>query len=271
MSNNQSTELIDQFRNHLIARRRSPNTIRIRMVYLRQLTDRHDIAEVAGGDLETLLTSHPEWKPETVNACISSWSTFFKWAIRTGRLTNDPTEGLELMYVPREVKTLADDERIRAALATASPRDRAILLLGREEGLRRFEIASLHRNNRDGDWLNFYGKGGKLRRVHIEPATAAALDALPGDGYYFPGKGRAHISPDTVYLVVRRNIGTATHSLRRSAITAVHRGSGGDIRMAQEFAGHASPNTTAIYIDVSDDDKIRAGGYASLGPTQKEA
>jgi integrase/recombinase XerC len=255
--------MLSAFQDHLIARRRSANTIRLRMVYLRLLA-RHDLATITTQDLEGLLISHPEWKPETINACIASWSVFFKWAIRNGRLTNNPTEDLERAYVIKRVKQLADDERIRVALETASPRDRAILLLGREGGLRRAEIAALHRDNRAGDWLNFHGKGGRLRRVHIEPTTAAALDAIEGDGYYFPGDGRAHISPDTVYRIVRRNIGTATHSLRRSAITAVYRGSGGDIRMAQEFADHASPNTTAIYIDISDDDMIRAGGYASL-------
>lgn len=255
--------MLSAFHDHLVARRRSTNTIRLRMVYLR-LLDHHDIAKLTTHDLEGILISHPEWKPETINACISSWSVFFKWACRNRHLTSDPTEDLERAYVIKRVKQLADDERIHAALETASPRDRAILLLGREGGLRRAEIAALHRNNRDGAWLNFYGKGGRLRRIHLESATAAALDALDGSGYYFPGEGRPHLSPDTVYRIVRRNIGTATHSLRRSAITAVHRGSGGNLRMAQEFAGHASPNTTAIYINVSDDDLTRAGGYASL-------
>ena len=256
--------MLTTFHNHLVARRRSANTIRLRMVYLRLLDSQHDIATVTTDELETTLVSHPEWKPETINACIASWSVFYKWAVRNGHLTNDPTEDLERAYVIKRVKQLADDARIRVALETASPRDRAILLLGREGGLRRFEIASLHRNNRAGDWLNFYGKGGKLRRIHLEPTTAAALDALEGDGYYFPGNGRDHIAPDTVCKAVQRLVGTATHSLRRSAITAVYRGSGGNIRMAQEFADHSSPNTTAIYIDISDDDMIEAGGYASL-------
>lgn len=255
--------MLSAFQNHLIARKRSANTIRLRMVYLRLLAQ-HDLATITTSDLEGILVSHPEWKPETINACIASWSVFYKWATRNGHLTNDPTEDLERAYVIKRVKQLADDARIRVALETASPRDRAILLLGREGGLRRAEIAALHRSNRDGFWLNFYGKGGRLRRVHLEPATAAALDALDGEGYYFPGENRPHLRPETVYRIVRRNIGTATHSLRRSAITAVHRGSGGDIRMAQEFAGHASPNTTAVYIEVSDEDMIRAGGYASL-------
>jgi integrase len=256
--------MLTDFRAHLEARRRSPNTIRIRMVYLRQLTNRHDIAEVDTSNLEAILLSHPEWKPETVNACISSWSSFFKWAVRTGRLTADPTEGLDLMYVPREVKTLADDERIRAALENATPTERAMLILGREGALRRTEIAKLHRDSRRGDWLHISGKGGRMRRVYLTPDMAAALNALDGEGYYFPGRWTGHIAPDTVTNTVRRLVGTPAHSLRRSALTAVYRRSGKDLRLTQEFAGHANPNTTAIYVQVNDDDMIAAGGYASL-------
>lgn len=256
--------MLNDFRTHLESRRRSPNTIRIRMVYLRQLTDRHDISEVDTSDLEAILISHPEWKPETVNACISSWSSFFKWAVRTGRLTTDPTLELDLMYVPREVKTLADDERIRDALEHATPHERAMLILGREGALRRSEIAKLHRSNRSGDWLHISGKGGRVRRVHLTPDMAAALNALDGDGYYFPGRWTGHIAPDTVTNTVRRLVGTPAHSLRRSALTAVYKRSGSNLRLTQEFAGHANPNTTAIYVQVNEDDMIEAGGYASL-------
>lgn len=256
--------MLAAFATHLTARRRSPATIKLRMVYLRHLAEEVSLLEATTTDLEALLVSHPEWKPATVNSAISSWSVFYTWAIRTGLTTNNPTIDLERAYIAKRVRDLADDDLIRAALEKATPRNRAILLLGREAGLRRFEIATLHRRNRVGDWLEIIGKGQRLRRIHLTPNLAAALDAIQGDGYYFPGRIAPHIGTDAVYRAVTHLIGTAPHSLRRSALTAVYRNSGGDIRMAQEFAGHANPNTTAIYIQVNEDDMIRAGRFASL-------
>lgn len=256
--------MLDQFETHLRARRRSPATIRLRLVYLRHLESRCDLARATTADLEAVLVSHPEWKPETVNSAIGSWSVFYKWANRTGLVETIPTADLERAQIIREVKTLADDDRIRAAIRRATARERAMLLLGREGGLRRSEIASLHRADRSGDWLTVTGKGKRTRKIHLTPQLRDALDAIEGDGYYFPGSSDGHESADRVYRTVKRLIGTAPHSLRRSALTAVYRGSGGDIRMAQEFAGHANPNTTAVYIQVNEGDLIRAGGFASL-------
>lgn len=258
------SETLAAFRTHLIARRRSPNTIRVRMVYLRQLADRHRLLVVTTTDLEAFLLSHPEWQPETVNAAIASWSVFYKWAVRNKLVDANPAEDMERAHVVRRVRTLADDSRIRAALEVASPRERAILLLGREGGLRCHEIASLHRSTRRGDWLHIVGKGQRLRRIHLTPNLIDALDAIETDGYYFPGRGTPHKSTSSVAKIVRSLIGTAPHSLRRSAVTAVYRRSGKDLRMAQEFAGHASPATTAIYVQVGEDDLIRAGAFASL-------
>jgi integrase len=232
-----------------------------------RLQDRHDLATVALSNMEALIRSHPEWSPATVNAAIGSWSVFFKWALRNGHVTADPTIDLDRVYVGREVKVLADDGKIRDALTDADAIETAVLLLGREAGLRRNEIATLRLENRKGDWLTVLGKGGRTRRINLPPRLKEALIALEHTsttGFYFPGARDGHLAPEIVARKVIGLIGTSTHSLRRSAVTAVYKGSGGDIRVAQEFAGHASPNTTAIYIQVNEEDLIRAGGYAAL-------
>lgn len=258
--------MLSEFRTHLVSRRRSPNTIRLRMVYLRQLQDRHELADVTTSDLEAILVSHPEWKPETVNAAIASWNVFYKWAVRIRLLEENPAEDLERAHVQRVVKALVDDDRIREALPFASPWEAAMLLLGREGGLRRSEIATLRIEHRSGDWLTVTGKGGKTRRIHLAPGLASALDAIEYGpaGYYFVGDHNGHISPDVVARKVLALVGTSTHSLRRGALTAVYRNSGGDIRVTQEFAGHARVDTTAIYVQVNERDMMLAGGYASL-------
>lgn len=255
--------MLDLFTAHLTAKRRSPNTIRLRLVYLRHLETVCPLTEVTPAILETIIAAHPDWKPETVNAAISTWRVFYKWAIRYGHLTDDPTEDLELVYVPRVVKVLSDDTKVRAAVEHGTLAERVMLRLGRECGLRRTEIATLHTSNRVGEWLRVTGKGGRTRTLHLEPDLAADLNRLATEGYYFPGHHDGHIAPATVYRTIHRLIQTGPHSLRRSAITAVFNGSR-DIRLAQEFAGHADPGMTAIYIDVTTDDRIRAGVLARI-------
>lgn len=255
--------MLEMFATHLTAKRRSPNTIRLRLCYLRTLEQSCPLTEVTPSVLESIIAAHPDWKPETVNAAVSSWRVFFKWAIRYGHLDTDPSEDLELVYVPRVVKVLSDDRKVRAAVKTATLNQRVMLRLGRECGLRRNEIATLHTSDRTGEWLRVTGKSGRTRTLHLEPDLAADLGQLARDGYYFPGHVDGHIAAATVYKTVRRLINTGPHSLRRSAITAVFNGSR-DIRLAQEFAGHADPAMTAVYIDVTADDRVRAGQLARI-------
>lgn len=255
--------MLEKFQTHLSAKRRSPNTIRLRLCYIRMLERACPLAEVTPTVLESIITAHSQWAPETVNAAVSSWRVFYKWATRNGHLDVDPTEDLELVYVPRVVKVLSDDMKVRAAVEGGTLAERVMLRLGRECGLRRAEIASLHTSNRTGGWIRVTGKGGRTRTLHLEPDLAADLEKLAREGFYFPGRDNGHVPPATVYRTVRRLIETGPHSLRRSAITAVFNGSH-DIRLAQEFAGHADPAMTAVYIDVTTDDRVRAGRLARV-------
>lgn len=258
--------MITDFHQHLLARRRSINTIKIRLVYVRQLADRHDLATVTLADMDALLASHPEWKPETMNAAIASWRVFYRWAHRAGKIAADPTEWLERVPVPRTPQALADDNVIRIALGRAAQREQAMLLLGRECGLRRNEIATLRVANREGDWLTVTGKGNRTRRLHIGAVLRAALERLEHpqlSPFYFPGTMDGHVTPKRVGLSVMQLIGTSTHSMRRRAITNLWADTG-DLHLAQVFAGHANPNTTAGYIYVSDNDMLRAGTHTQL-------
>lgn len=259
---------VTAFLEHLSMRRRSPNTVRTRQAFLTRFLDRGwDPRTATLADLEKLVY-RPEWKPETVNAAISSARGFYRWAVRSEIVTRNPAEELELAHVAREVKTLADDEAISAALAEATLADRVMLRLGRECGLRRTEIATLCTTDRTGSWLNVLGKGGRRRRLHLSPELLADLEALEtaqGPGYVFPGNSGGHVAPCTVYEHVLRLVGTSTHSLRRRAGTTVYRASGNDLRLTQEFLGHSSPTITAIYVQIGDDDLVAAGGYAAIG------
>lgn len=75
--------------------------------------------------------------------------------------------------------------------------------------------------------------------------------------------GSRHVTPETVYNKIHKAVGN-THSLRHRAATAVYRGTGNDLRVTQEFLGHASPAMTARYVHVTDRDLELAAIAAQL-------
>ena len=106
-------------------------------------------------------------------------------------------------------------------------------------------------------------KRGKRRRVPLPPVLAAAINAMltargnPTDGPLFvTGRTGVAIYELYVYRLIRRLARRAElpaadklspHSLRHTAITELLDASGGDLRRAQDFAGHADPRTTRRY------------------------
>jgi integrase len=157
-------------------------------------------------------------------------------------------------------------EASAAVLAAAAASDRSpaglAVLLGLYAGLRREEIAGLRwAQIRDG-WLSVVGKCEVSGEIPLHPVLAEELHLrLVGSGccgpFVFPGeRGREHVCPATVWLwsrrVSRRALGfeVPTHVLRHTAIATLNDATH-DLRAAQEFARHLSPETTVLYTRVS--------------------
>jgi integrase/recombinase XerD len=111
--------------------------------------------------------------------------------------------------------------------------------------------------------LDVLTKRGRRRRMPLPPVLAAALDAMlaarghPTDGPLFvTARSGTALYELYVYRLVQRLARRAAiqaadklspHSLRHAAITELLDASGGDLRRAQDFAGHADPRTTRRY------------------------
>lgn len=149
-----------------------------------------------------------------------------------------------------------DEARLLAKTAAGWWPDGGAVLLGLYLGLRREEIAGLRWTNfdRDLEWLTITGKGDRTRTIPVHPSLAHHLVAhVTAYPHVFPGeRGRAHIHPATVWLWVQRvaeHAGvrvTRPHMLRHTCLATMNDATG-DLRTTQEFAGHARPETTAIY------------------------
>ncbi|WP_130865760.1 tyrosine recombinase XerC [Acidipropionibacterium timonense] len=285
---------IDDFCDHLVAIRRSANTVR---AYRRDLeglmvhAHEHGITRLAEVDLAELR----DWlaasrqggaSPATMQRHWASARSFFRWARAEGLVDTDPAAGLRAAKVPRRLpKVLTADQARRVmddAVARAGDdptprgrRDAAILEVLYAGGVRVSELCGLDLDDldRDRDTIRVTGKGDKERTVPLGAPAWAALDrwlARRGE-WVTPASGRAvllgtrggRIDQRVVRRIVHQHLrldddapDLGPHGLRHAMATHLLEG-GADLRSVQEMLGHESLSTTQIYTHVSTE-RLRA-------------
>ena len=200
------------------------------------------------------------------------------------RLPQFPRDAIE------QVLTYADELRTRPVETDAERfrnlRDRAYLLTLSDTGLRVHEACGLRRG--DLDWNEgkaiILGKGDReaivrfsnrslgavkdylSARAGLDGASGRALTSLPLFARHDKGAGKK-VKPITtttgrniVSQRVRECLGKAAvgsitpHSFRHYFVTTVLRGSGGNLKLAQELARHKNIAVTTRYAHLADDE-----------------
>lgn len=259
-------DMITSYRQYVRNETTSGDTVRARDYYINRLVSSGlNPATITETELEQWLRSHG-WAPSSMNSALASLRHFYRWAVRYGWVDTDPTAGLKRAREPRKMGRIASDQSIVHAMMRAPVDTRVMLMLGAECGLRRAEIAKVHRSDIDGEWLYVVGKGGHQRIVHLSPELLELLEHMPKRGYLFPSpvNREGHIRPDAVYRRIHRLAGVNTHSLRHRAGTVVFEGTGNNLRVTMEFLGHATMATTSRYVHTTRDDLRRAAAAARL-------
>lgn len=266
----------------------SPNTTASYKIDLHQLLQHlfncgiHDWHQVTHQHLRGWLLSMTEAGKHrsTIRRRIACGRTFWKFLIREGQVALNP---FELLDTPKERKRLPRylSEEIVVRLLDgivgddlATIRDRALLTLLYDGGLRISELTGLRVQNVLGGMVQVLGKGDRERLIPISPRTQAALAdylrrvrpillaARPSDAVFFRTfknrkSGNGHpLDVRSVRLILRRwcdAVGlpyTNPHSLRHSRATHLL-DRGNDLRVIQELLGHVNLATTQIYLHVS--------------------
>jgi integrase len=180
--------------------------------------------------------------------------SFYRWAIANGLTDHDPTRNLSPAgrTVPRPRP--ASDTDVIAALALApSERERLMLRLGAQLGLRAGEIAQVHRTDlreEPGERLVLVvaGKGDKSRDVPCPDDLAEAIaQQCSRTGWAFPSPRGGHLTSKHVSRLVGRLLPPGAHSLRHRFATRAY-ALECDLLAVQELLGHASANTTRMYV-----------------------
>ena len=201
---------------------------------------------------------------------------YFRWALREGRLSADPTLKLQsarqALRVPKSLSEKQVDELLGAPdLATPlGLRDKAMLELMYASGLRVSELVGLktfHVGLNEGV-LRVMGKGGKERlvpfgavaREHLDAfmreGRAAILAGCQSDDLFVTGRGSG-MSRVMFWMLVKKYAVLAgitaplsPHTLRHAFATHLLN-HGADLRAVQMLLGHADISTTTIYTHVA--------------------
>lgn len=175
--------------------------------------------------------------------------------------------------VPRQAqRTLDRGDVVRLLALRLSPRDRAVLVVLLDTGIRAGELRNLRgRDLRDGSVV-VAGKSGE-RVVPAGVETIALARSLVRDvgEPVFRSRGGGAMCERSLYRVVSRALGRAglggvkvgphmlRHTFGRHWVT-----SGGDVASLQRVLGHASMSTTQVYVSLSAADLGKAHGEYSL-------
>jgi len=232
-----------------------------------------------------------EMAPRSFNRRLAAWSSLYRWASEPGRsavsgVVRNPLPRRSFLAVEK-VERATSEAGVQAMVAEAqvharngsrvAARDVVLLQLAFLSGLRISELVSLRWGDlervEDGALLHVRrGKGGKSRSIKVSAATATLVESLPGgrgedDAWLFPSRKRPgqHLSRQGAGDRWRRwgqavGVKTSPHCFRASHATVALR-RGADLHLIKQTLGHASLNTTQVYLahNPTDSSSLRLG------------
>lgn len=204
--------------------------------------------------------------PATVRLRLSTARGMFRWAVVEGYVKADPTMGVRGPKNTRTVpRGLPEDIVAKVLARVVDARERLLVLLMLEEGLRAIEVANLELGDIDlgGRTMKVEGKGGHGRELPITDTVAAAIEAYMAErgrnsGALLQSYQRSYAS-DSDGLSAKYVARVASNAIRRSGMresghalrhTFAHSliDAGASIRDVQGALGHTSIVTTQVYL-----------------------
>ena len=215
--------------------------------------------------------------PVTRARKLSSIKGFFKYCtIKRNYFPDDPCQGVEMPAQPKRLPrylSLDESEELLDSVQSDFPvRDYCILMLFLNCGMRLSELVGIDLNDFKSATLRVIGKGNKERRLYLNTACVAAVEAYLAErmtmqnikdsdknAMFLSRKTGRRLSPRRVQQIVERNLaaagldgkGYSPHKLRHTAATLMHQYGHVDMLVLKEVLGHAHVSTTEIYTHLS--------------------
>lgn len=215
-------------------------------------------------------------KASSASRLLSSLKRFYRYHLRSGRLTVDPTLNIDSPKMPRPLpKSLTEDdvESLLAAPDVMDPlglRDRAMLEMLYATGLRVSELVGLTSGqvSADAGVVRVMGKGSKERLVpvgelalewlarYLRESRPVLLHGRLTDDLFVTARGEG-MTRQMFWTLIKRYAQrggitrpVSPHTLRHAFATHLLN-HGADLRVVQMLLGHADVSTTQIYTHVA--------------------
>ena len=161
--------------------------------------------------------------------------------------------------------TEAEAFRLEAACYRSKhvTRDRLLISLALQLGLRLTEILKLRFQDIQNDWIRIIRKGDKEQRLPLSPSLQALIsfwrtERRPSqDEYLFPGNSEIHMTSRSAQKIIEKLAKDAKiqkrvspHSLRHTFATQLA-SRGASLPALKEFLGHERLTTTERYLHVT--------------------
>ncbi len=236
-------------------------------------SDRHTVRAYLASLMESGVA------PASISRKLSTLRSFYRYLEQTGHVSDNPCRGVHGPGRPRRLPGFLSEEEVSALVTAPEPdkpqgmRNRALLELLYAAGARVSEVANLNTADLElagaGGALRVRGKGNRQRMVLIGKPAARALRRYLREGRPRLSKGAEEalflnrdgerLSVRAVQAIVHKcalacglDRRAYPHLLRHTFATHMLDG-GADLRVVQELMGHASANTTQIYLHVTEE------------------
>ncbi|MGH8678136.1 MAG: site-specific tyrosine recombinase XerD, partial [Burkholderiales bacterium] len=215
-------------------------------------------------------------KPRSAARLLSSLKRFYRFFLREGRISADPTLQVEAPKLPRGLPKSLTEEDVQALLnapditRALGLRDRAMLETLYASGLRVSELVGLKISqvDRNGGVVRILGKGAKERLVplgeealdwiwqYLAGARPQLLNGRGADALFVTARAHA-MTRQAFWNLIKRYAATSgirkalsPHTLRHAFATHLLN-HGADLRVVQMLLGHSDISTTQIYTHVA--------------------
>lgn len=238
----------------------TPNVVRAFVVHLQQAKDTR------------ITTREKPLAPLTIRGYVKVLRAFFAWCAREGLLESreDPTARLPRVKVPQYIIQTFTPEQMAALLeacdvnAHVGFRDRTILLVLMDTGIRASELCGLTLDGVHEGYLTVFGKGAKEREVGLGPTAAKAIwtylhlhrrPRLDNERRLFLGRSGRPMTPSGVWRVLQdvgeqagiEGVRISPHTFRHTFAKA-WLANGGDVFKLSRVLGHTEVQTTQLYL-----------------------
>lgn len=233
----------------------------------RVLGDR-PVSAIDAAVVEAFLDEYAGMAAGTIRAAVARAQGFSKWLVRQGLLDADPFYDVDKPRLPRYMPRALGSDQVKAVFESCTnPRDRLIVSLMVNEGLRCVEVARVQFGDVDfrDRMMRITGKGMHERVLPITDETWSCLqmyledvDLIGGPlirqlRFTDNGVNAQYVSEHIAQLMKdagikrRKYDRVSAHALRHTAATDMLR-NGAHVRDVQNILGHANLQNTQVYM-----------------------